>query len=257
MKTIFIWILLLLALVGTVLFLVSQMTDLPNPFTKDVPVPVATTTTPLTFDQATVYTCSDDSVVAAAFKTGDTTVLEVSLPNSNPVVMTQTEAASGARYTHESGLAFWEQGGVVLIEKDGEVVFANCQVTPKSETIVTASSTSELSGTQWVWTQTVYATGTTVEPNEPEDFIVTFSDNNRFSANTDCNNVGGGFVGGNDGAVSFSETVSTLMACEGDVKEGDFVSQLGQVVSYRIVDNELTLSLKSDADNGEMTFTRK
>lgn len=257
MKTASIWILLLLALAGTVLFLASQMTDLPNPFTTDSPTPVATTTAPLTFDQATVYTCSDGSVVAAAFKTGDTTVLEVSLPNTNPLVMTQVQAASGARYAHESGQAFWEQGGVVLIEKNGEVVFANCQVKPASEIIPAATSTNELSGTQWVWIQTSFATASSIEPNAPEDFSITFSDNNRFSANTDCNNVGGGFVGGNDGAVSFSEMVSTLMACEGDVKEGEFVSQLSQVFSYRIEDEELTLSLKSEEENGEMKFTKK
>ncbi|MBY0537930.1 META domain-containing protein [Patescibacteria group bacterium] len=257
MKTSLIWTLLLTALAGTILFLVSQVTNLTSPFAKNTSEPVATTTAPLTFDQATVYTCSDDSVVAAAFKTGDTTVLEVSLPNSNPLVMIQVEAASGARYTHESGIAFWEQGGVALVEKDGEVIFANCQVKSMVDTAATATSTSELSGTQWVWTQTSFATASSVEPNEPEDFILTFSENNRFSANTDCNNVGGGFVGGTDGAISFSEMVSTLMACEGDIKEGTFVSQLGQVVSYRIVDTELTLSLKSDADNGEMKFTKK
>lgn len=257
MKTAFIWILLLLALGGTVLFLVSQMTDFPNPFTQDAPGPVATTTVLLTFDQATVYTCSDGSVVAAAFKTGDTTVLEVSLPNSNPFVMTQVEAASGARYTHETGLAFWEQGGVVLIEKDGEVVYDNCQVKPASELTPTATSTSELSGSQWVWTQTTYATGTTVEPNEPEDFIMTFSDNNRFSANTDCNNLGGGFTGGNDGVIAFTEMVTTLMACEGDIKEGAFMTQLAQVVSYSLEDSELTLNLKSDEGDGEMKFTKK
>jgi heat shock protein HslJ len=257
MKTALIWIALLLALAGTVLFLVSQMTGLPNFFTKNSETPVATTTAPLTFDQATVYTCSDSSVVAAAFKTGDTTVLEVSLPNSNPLVMTQIEAASGARYAHESGLAFWEQGGVVLIEKDGEVVFANCQVKSTSETIPTATEASELSGSQWVWTQTTYATGTTVEPNEPEDFIMTFSDNNRFSANTDCNNLGGGFTGGNDGVIAFTEMVTTLMACEGDIKEGAFMTQLAQAVSYSLDDSELTFNLKSDEGDGEMTFTKK
>lgn len=257
MKTASIWILLLLALGGTLLFLVNQMTDFPNPFTSDAPAPVATTTVPLTFDQATVYTCSDGNVVVAAFKTGDTTVLEVSLPNSNPLVMTQTEAASGARYAHESGLAFWEQGGVVLIEKDGEVVYTNCQVKPAAELTPTATSTSELSGSQWVWTQTIYATGTTVEPNEPEDFIMTFSDNNRFSANTDCNNLGGGFTGGNDGVLAFTEMVTTLMACDGNIKEGDFMTQLAQVVSYSLEDSELTLNLKSDEGNGEMKFTRK
>ncbi len=257
MKTAFIWTLLLLAFAGTVLFLASQMIDLPNPFAKNVPQPSATSTEQLTFDQATVYTCGEGSVVAAAFKTGDTTVLEVSLPNSNPVVMTQVQAASGARYAYDTGLAFWEQGGVVMVEKDGEVIFSDCQVRPATESIPSATSTNELSGTQWVWTQTAYATGTTVEPNEPEDFIVTFSENNRVSANTDCNNVGGGYTGGNDGAIAFTEMVSTLMACEGDVKEGVFVTQLAQVVSYRVEDDELTFSLKSDEGTGEMKFTKK
>jgi heat shock protein HslJ len=257
MKTTLIWVVLVGALVGILVFLASFVMDIKNPFAKEVPEPMATTTAPLSFDQATVYTCAGGAVVAAAFKTGDTTVLEVSLPDTNPLVMTQAEAASGARYTHESGFAFWEKGGVVLVEKNGEVLYADCKVGQTAETAPTATSTNDLSGTQWTWMVTNFAVGSSTEPNQPEDFVITFSENNRFSANTDCNNVGGGFVGGTDGAVSFTEMVSTLMACEGDIKEGAFVSQLGQVVSYRIEGSELTLSLKSDAGNGEMKFTKK
>jgi heat shock protein HslJ len=257
MKTTLIWIVLLLALAGTVLFLASQMTDIKNPFKKEVVEQVATTTPPLTFDTATVYTCSNGGVVAAAFKTGDTSVIEVSIPDTNPVIMNQAESASGARYTNESGLVFWEKGGVVMIEKSGEVIYTDCKAGTMPDASLVSSSTSPFTDTQWVWTETSFATASSVEPNEPEDFIVTFAENNRFSANTDCNNVGGSYVGGTDGAIAFTDMVSTLMACEGDVKESAFVSQLGQVVSYRIDGTNLVLSMKSDGDNGEMQFTKK
>ncbi len=257
MKTTLIWTVLLIALAGTLLFLVSQMTDIKNPFRKETVEQVATTTPPLTFDTATVYTCSNGGVVAAAFKTGDTSVVEVSVPDTNPLIMNQVEAASGARYTHESGMAFWEKGGIVMIENNGEVIYTDCTVGTMPDMTQASTTAGPLTGTQWVWTETSFATASSVEPNVPEDFIITFAENNRFSVNTDCNNVGGSFVGGIDGAISFTEMVSTLMACEGDVKESTFVGQLGKVVSYRIDETNLILSLKSDDDNGEMKFTKK
>jgi heat shock protein HslJ len=259
MKTIIIWVVLIGALIATLVFLLSMVTDISNPFRSNETEPVATSSTPMTFDQATVYTCAGGSVVASAFKTGDTTVMEVSLPNTDPMILTQTEAASGARYNNQSGFGFWEQGGVVLVEKAGEVIYADCKVVPVGEMVDTATTTpaNELTGTQWIWNETSYATATSVEPNEPEDFVLTFAENNRFSANTDCNNVGGGYVGGTDGDVAFTEMVSTLMACEGDTKEGAFVAMLTDVVSYRIEDSQLVLSIKNDDDNAEMKFTKK
>jgi heat shock protein HslJ len=259
MKTIIIWGLLLLSLVGTIVFLLSQVSDIQNPFSKEVESDVATSTTPMTFDQAVVYTCAGERVVATAFKTGDTSTLELSLPNNNPMLLTRTDSVSGSRYVSPDGIVFLENNGSVLVEKDGAVIFADCKVrmTEPEGPLSSATSTSELSGTKWVWNETSYATGTAVTPNEPDDFVLTFSENGRFSANTDCNNVGGAYVGGVDGSVSFTEIVSTLMACIGDTKEADFVNMLADVVSYRIDSTQLILSLKSDAENGEMKLTRE
>ena len=257
MKTFIIWFILFTALIGTTLYLVSQRVGFRNPFVAENSTKDPAVTIPMTFDQAIVYTCADGSIVGAAFKTGDTSVVEVSLPQTNPLTMTQVEVASGARYVHESGFAFWEKSGTVLVEKDGEVVYTDCkvgQVVPAPET---ATPTNELAGTQWVWTQTSFATASSVKPNKPEDFVITFSENNRFTANTDCNNVGGNYVGGTAGAVSFREMVSTLMACAGDTKEAMFVEQLGAVVSYKINDTALIFSLKTDTVSGEIEFTKK
>lgn len=259
MKTLLIWILLFTALIGTIVYLLLMRDGLQNPFRADELPAIATTTAPVSFDQATVYTCAGGSIVAAAFKTGDTSVLELSLPETDPFVLTSTEAASGAKYKSETGMVFWEKDGRALVENETGVLFADCVVRDAVTTVENIATTTpnELTGTQWIWKETVFATGTTTTPNQPEDFILTFSENNRFSANTDCNNIGGGFVGGNDGAVSFSEMVSTLMACEGDTKEGVFSAQLTQVVSYQLLDDTLVLTLKSDAENGEMKFIKK
>jgi heat shock protein HslJ len=259
MRTLLIWILLFTALLGTIGYLLVQRDGFPNPFRTDNSPEVASTTPPVTFDQATVYTCAGGSVVAAAFKTGDTSVIELSLPDTNPQILTATESASGARYRNETGLSFWEKDGRALVENETGVLFAECIArgaeVPPSE--IATTTPNELTGTQWVWVETVFATGTAVTPNNPEDFILTFAENNRFSANTDCNNMGGGYNGGEDGALSFSEMMSTLMACEGDIKEGVFSSQLAQVVSYKIAGDELVLSLKNDAENGERKFTKQ
>jgi heat shock protein HslJ len=259
MKTLLIWILLFSALIGTIAYLLIQRDGFSNPFKADELPVIATTTVPVSFDQATVYTCAGGSVVAAAFKSGDTSVIELSLPETDPLVLTTTEAASGAKYRSATGIVFWKKEGRALVENETEVLFADC-VVQGSEMVVgniATSTQSELTGTQWVWEETVFATGTSTVPNKPEDFTLSFSENNRFSVNTDCNNMGGGYVGGNDGALTFSEMVSTLMACEGDVKEVVFSSHLAQVVSYRLTAEYLILTLKSDDENGEMKFTKK
>lgn len=254
MKTLIIWIMLFVSLIGTIAFLLSQRNDAANKSTsdgdgKDVPKE------PLTFDQAIVYTCARGAQIATAFETGTTERLELSLPNASPVLLTSTESASGAKYTNETGIVFWEKGGTAMVEQNNEVTYADCTPGAVSPEPVVSAATSQLIGTQWIWTETKFATGTPVTPNKPKDFILTFAEANRFSANTDCNNVGGGFVGGVDGALSFTEMVSTLMACEGDTKEADFVSQLSSVALYQIDGDTLTLA--GDAKKGEMKFNRK
>jgi heat shock protein HslJ len=259
MKTLLIWVLLFSALIGTIVYLLVQRDGFSNPFRAEELPMIATTTTPVSFDQATVYVCAGGDVVATAFQTGDTKVIELSLPETDPLILTATEAASGAKYKSETGIVFWEKEGRALVENETGVLFADCVVRGTdmvAENIATTTQ-SELINTQWVWVETVFATGTPTVPNQPEDFILTFSENNRFSANTDCNNMGGGYVGGTEGALTFSEMVSTLMACDGDIKEGVFSSQLAQVVSYRLTTDNLVLTLKSDDENGEMKFIKK
>jgi len=258
MKTFIIWSLLFLSLISTIIFLLSKQSDINFPFRADKPVDIATTTAPLTFDQAIVYTCAGGSVVAAAFKTGDTSIIELSLPDNGPMILNSMETASGAKYISETGVVFWEKAGTALVEKDGTVIYADCKIGQPEPQVPTASSTkSELEGTKWTWVETSFASGSSTTPNKPEDFVLTFSENGRFSSNTDCNNVGGSYVGGVDGAISFTEMVSTLMACSGDVKEGEYIGQLGKVVSYKVNQDELVLSLKSDEENGEMKFTKE
>jgi heat shock protein HslJ len=259
MKTLLIWVLLFVALIGTIGYLLMQRDGFSNPFRADDMPPVATTTAPISFDQATVYTCAGGSVVAAAFKTDDSSVLELSLPDTDPLLLTAIEAASGARYRSETGIVFWEKEGRALVENESGVLFADCVVRGAETvpTLIATTTANELTNTQWIWVETEFATGTAVTPNKPEDFTLTFSENNRFSANTDCNNMGGTYTGGVDGVLTFSEIVSTLIACEGDIKEGVFSSQLAQVVSYRLTADELVLTLKNDEENGEMRFTQK
>lgn len=246
-----------MVLLGTIGYLLSVRYGFVNPLAQVTDSVQTSDGSPLTFDQAVVYTCAGSSSIAAAFKTGDTDIVELSLPDMNPALLTKVAADAGVKYTNEAGLIMWEQDGVVRVENPETVLYTNCVSGQVNEPLPEMPLADELVGTEWVWKETIYATGTKMTPKVPDDFSITFSENQRFSANTDCNNVGGAYVGGGGGALSFAQMVSTLMACSGDVQEGAFVAQLGEVVSYRLEDAALVLTLKSDEENGEMIFSKK
>jgi heat shock protein HslJ len=75
-------------------------------------------------------------------------------------------------------------------------------------------------------------------------FTLTFSNDGKFSASTDCNSVGGSYTA-NGNVISFSQIFSTKMYCEGS-KESDFSSMLQDAQSYRFTSRgEFILTLKS------------
>lgn len=98
----------------------------------------------------------------------------------------------------------------------------------------------------WVWQKATYSDDTEITPLKPGVFILTFKENNTFSAKTDCNLVGGDYK--LDGQkISFSKIISTKMFCE-DSQEQEFVGLLNDTQSYLITSNgELVLELKMDS----------
>lgn len=103
----------------------------------------------------------------------------------------------------------------------------------------------------WTWVSALYNDGTEIIAKKPEAFKLTFRPDGTFSATTDCNGIGGKYST-NQGAISFSEMMSTLMYCEGS-QEADFSKLLQAAQGYIFTSKgELVLDLKFDS--GTATF---
>jgi heat shock protein HslJ len=108
------------------------------------------------------------------------------------------------------------------------------------------SSRMSLNMKTWVFVSALYNDGREITPEEEGIFTLTFEDGNRFSATTDCNNMGGNYR--TEGStISFSEIISTKMYCEGS-KESEFAELLTNAAVYSFTSRgELILDLKFDS----------
>ncbi len=108
-----------------------------------------------------------------------------------------------------------------------------------------------LSMKSWTWISALYSNGTKVTPRMENAFTVTFSDEGKFSATTDCNSVGGSYSA-KEGLISFSNMYSTKKYCA-DAQEEVFTRLLGDSTGYHFTSRgELVLDLKFDS--GSVTF---
>ncbi len=98
-----------------------------------------------------------------------------------------------------------------------------------------------LSAKEWEWTGA----------KKPGLFILSFNDDTRFSAKTDCNNMGGEYK--LDGkSLTFGDMYSTLMYCEGS-QESEFSALLGKVTGYKFTEDG-KLVLYSEEESELMIF---
>jgi len=98
----------------------------------------------------------------------------------------------------------------------------------------------------WDWISVLYSDDNKIEPKETGSFTITFGDDGKFSASTDCNNMGGKYSI-TDKNISFSEIISTKMYCEGS-QENDFAKILEESNSYHFTSKgELIFDLKFDS----------
>lgn len=112
---------------------------------------------------------------------------------------------------------------------------------------------NELIGS-WVWKDSVDAAKNTITPKDPSKFVITFTPEGRLNTTTDCNAVSGSFIK-NEEMISIGSLVSTLMACEGEILESTYATELALASSYSVEGNILKINLVKDA--GQMTFVRK
>jgi len=108
-----------------------------------------------------------------------------------------------------------------------------------------------LTGKEWSWIRTVYNNDTTVVPAKPNVFTLTFNEDGRLNATTDCNRMNGSYsVDGR--LISFSKLAATRMYCP-DSQENEFADMLSKVSAFLFTsEGELILELKFDT--GQVVF---
>jgi heat shock protein HslJ len=98
----------------------------------------------------------------------------------------------------------------------------------------------------WTWTKTVYNNDTTVTPRAKDAFVITFMQDGRFSAKTDCNGVGGEYLI-TENKIVLEKMMSTLMYCD-QSQESEFTNMLGEVDNFMFTQyGELVLGIKYDS----------
>lgn len=96
----------------------------------------------------------------------------------------------------------------------------------------------------WTWIKTTYANGPEVSPKNSDAFTITFQADERFSATTDCNTMGGSYeVDGK--SLKFGEVFMTKMFCA-ESQEQEFAKMLSEIESFTFTSKgELVFDLRS------------
>lgn len=103
---------------------------------------------------------------------------------------------------------------------------------------------SAIKNRQWVWMYTELQDGSRIDAPEGEAFVLSFSDEGRYTSTTDCNGIRGEAV--IDGEVlSLGAAVSTKMFCEGSL-ESTYTNDLLLASSYVVEGTTLRLNLNRD-----------
>lgn len=115
----------------------------------------------------------------------------------------------------------------------------------------TAAPAQTLAGGVWKWTGSLFSDEKRTTPNDPNQYLLSFSADGKISVQADCNRVLGTYTtDGNQLTITLGP--STLVACPPDSLGDEFTRQLGIVNSYFFKDGNLILEFKFDS--GSMTF---
>lgn len=110
---------------------------------------------------------------------------------------------------------------------------------------------TKLSGTAWEWRETVLSDGQIMQPTTSAQFVLTFVNDELFSATTDCNTLSGAYTLDAE-AMSFGPIAATKKACLDATLEAEFASQLETVSAIERDETAQQLSLLSEG--GVMYF---
>lgn len=101
-----------------------------------------------------------------------------------------------------------------------------------------------LSMTTWRWQKVLYNDGREMTPKEEDKFTLTLSQDETFSATTDCNSMSGTYRS-TANTITFGSIAMTKMFCEGS-EEAEFAALLQNVSGYHFTSKgELILDLAS------------
>lgn len=113
-------------------------------------------------------------------------------------------------------------------------------------------STPELTGTVWLWEQTLMGNGDKFVPDSPANYTVQFMPDGTVAVQADCNQVGGTYtLDGN--AITIALGPSTMAACPEGSLGDQFVANLGGAAIYFFQDGDLYVDLMFDS--GTMKFS--
>jgi len=113
--------------------------------------------------------------------------------------------------------------------------------------------TNLLIGKEYRWLRTELKNNKVILPISQGKFILIFSEDLKFTVNTDCNTNGGTYYL-SENTLSFSETVATRMYCEKSQEEV-FIRDLQKTSSFEILPDE-TLILNLSDNLGRMYFKK-
>lgn len=148
-------------------------------------------------------------------------------------------------------------------KETGQIVDVNATSSTSSTTIGTSSTNTSPNSTvnqtpkpditklkitdhPWTWTKTVYNNDATLTPRAKDAFVITFMQDGRFSAKTDCNGVSGEYLI-TENKIVLEKKMSTLMYCD-QSQESEFTKMLGEVDNFMFTQyGELVLGIKYDS----------
>jgi len=122
------------------------------------------------------------------------------------------------------------------------VATASATTTPGPANPQNASGTNELAGTSWKLVKFQTGDETTLVPDDPLKYTITFGSNGRVSAQVDCNRGSSTWKAGRGNELTFGSWQRTSTKCPPGSLHDKIVTEGANVRSYSIKDGHLFLA---------------
>ncbi|MGD9890470.1 MAG: META domain-containing protein [Dehalococcoidia bacterium] len=133
------------------------------------------------------------------------------------------------------------------------IVFATVTMMAMAH-VANAQIPAEIVGVEWQWRGTLLRDGTVIRPADPSNYTIEFGADENAAVRADCNVGGGSYTTAAGERMQIGPIITTLIACPPGSLDGLYLQQLDRVAGFRILGDDLVLSLESGL--GWMRFTR-